>query len=696
MWSLKKSADGATQDWSILRGLMTCLVFLTGSCCAVLQGQIFTDVTVLAGIDHVQATSAAFTGLPSSRFLTGGVATGDFDGDGLTDLVFTRLRETDLFYKNLGDGTFQQLSLTAGFTESTLTNGIASGDIDNDGDLDLYLTGASGATRNYLYLNDGNGFFSDAGTTQTVALANGVARNGQGVSFGDYNNDGYLDLVTADWGNPVANSQSRLFKNRGGTEAGLFDDVTTLAGIDVYRKADAERFSPRLVDLDRDGHLDLPIASDFETSQLFWSNGDGTFTDGTLSSGVGTDYNGMGSTFGDYDGDGDLDWFITNITAPPEFPFGFGGWNRLYRNDGNRQFTDVTQEAGVRDSRWSWGTSFFDYDNDGDLDLIATNGYNGPGFTDDRTYLWRNDDGVFTDISEAAGIVDTGQGRGLAHLDYDDDGDLDIVIVNNKAQPILYRNDGGNANDYLRLELEGTLSNRDAIGAFITVTPDLDAPEKRMVWEIDGGSSFLSQNERIAHFGLGQSDGVVDLVTIEWTSGIVQHLRSLEANQKVAVLESEAVLLSGDVDFNGLLDAKDIDWLRKAIEQPALYLSLFALDPSEIADLNDDGNLNLADVDHLLQEIMGTDYGDLNLDGLIDQFDFSLWKQHFGLAGAGFAGGDVDGDGDTDGRDYLYLQLAMGGNAQVNSASRAVPEATCVSLLLLAIACWSISPARRF
>ncbi|MCA9185553.1 MAG: VCBS repeat-containing protein, partial [Planctomycetales bacterium] len=138
------------------------------------------------------------------------------------------------------------------------------------------------------------------------------------------------------------------------------------------------------------------------------------------------------------DGDGDLDWFITNITADPtQPPTGFGGWNRLYRNDGNRQFTDVTQAAGVRDSRWSWGTTFFDYDNDGDVDLIATNGYNGTGWIDDRTFLWNNDGGAYADVSDAAGVTDRLQGRGLAHLDYDRDGDLDL-FVGGYAVPGMY------------------------------------------------------------------------------------------------------------------------------------------------------------------------------------------------------------------------------------------------------------------
>ncbi|MEZ6190690.1 MAG: FG-GAP-like repeat-containing protein [Phycisphaerales bacterium] len=519
----------------------------------------FTDVTAAAGINHVQSTPAANAGLNGTYFMAGGVAAGDFDNDGLTDLVFTRLGDTDILYKNLGNGTFSPMTAAAGFTTATRTNGVVSGDIDNDGDLDLYMTGAAGLGRNYLYLNNGSGVFTDVSSGNPAALMNGAPRNGQGASFADYDNDGYLDLVTGDWGTPTATSQARLFRNLGASNPGMFEDVTVAAGINVYRNTTSFRYSPRFVDLDRDGHMDLTFASDFHTSQLFWNNGDGTFTDGTLPAGVGTDFNGMGTTFADYDGDGDLDWFITNITADPNIPSGFGGWNRLYRNNGDRTFTDVTQQAGVRDSRWSWGTTFFDADNDSDFDLIATNGFNGGGFDFDRTYFWQNDNGVFTDVSNASGITDTGQGRGLAHLDYDNDGDLDIVIINNEAAPILYRNDGGNAGDYLRIHVEGTDSNRDGIGAFIIVTPDLSQVHNQIVWEIDGGSSFLSQNEHTAHFGLGDSDGVVDLVTIYWPSGLVQELYNIAVNQVITVIEGQPLALPGDLDGDGFVGIADLN-----------------------------------------------------------------------------------------------------------------------------------------
>jgi len=528
---------------------------------------IFTDVTAAAGINHVHTFPELLEFLPGEAFFAGGAAAGDFDGDGLVDLVFPRLNDTDVLYRNRGDGTFEPRTSAAGFIFPTYTNGVVSGDVDSDGDLDLYMTSV-GYTRNYLYLNNGQGVFTDAGINHPTALNNNVLRSGQGASFGDYDNDGYLDLATGDWGNFVASSQSRLFHNLGAAQPGGFADVTVAAGIDVYRKNRTYRYAPRFVDLDRDGHLDLTFASDFETSQLFWNNGDGTFTDGTLPAGVGTDFNGMGSTFGDYDSDGDLDWFITNITNDPEHPGPFGGFNRLYRNDGNRHFTDVTLAAGVRDSRWSWGTTFFDYDNDGDLDLTATNGYNGAGWIDDQTFLWRNDNGVFTDVSTELGITDTGQGRGLIHLDYDADGDLDLLVVNNAAAPVLYRNDGGNDNHFLRISPQGTLSNRDGIGAWITVTPDLTDPDRQLVWEIDGGSSFVSQNERTAHFGLGPSADPVDLVTIRWPSGIVQRLYDVTVDQTLTVVEA-APALPGDYNEDGTVDAADYTNWRNHLDAPA-------------------------------------------------------------------------------------------------------------------------------
>ena len=580
---------------------IACLLLIALSPATSAQAQGFTEVTTSAGITHVHATAEIMADLPAPAFMAGGVAAGDFDGDGLTDMIFSRLNDTDIFYRNRGDGTFEPRTASAGFSTPTLTNGVSAGDIDNDGDLDVYMTTTDG-TRNYLYLNNGAGVFTDAGIGNVATHSNGVNRFGQGSSFGDYDGDGNLDLVTGAWGADVANDQSRVFRNLGGAQLGQFEDTSVATGTNVFRLAKAWRFTPRFLDLDRDGHQDLAIASDFRSSQLFWNNGDGTFIDGTEPANVGTDLNGMGSTFADYDGDGDLDWFITNITNSPDNPGAHGGWNRLYRNDGNRQFTDVTQEAGVRDSRWAWGTTFFDYDNDGDFDLIATNGWNGTGWSDDRTTLWRNDDGVFTDVSDSQGITDTLQGRGLAHLDYDNDGDLDIVVVNNEAAPVLYRNDNTVGN-FIRIDVEGTQSNRDGVGAWITVIPDLTNPSDKMVWEIDGGSSFLSRNEQTAHFGLGDHGGPVDQVSVVWPSGIVQKLYNLDLNQTHNIIETLDWQV-GDFNSDGAVDGMDYALWRETM--------------GSTSDLRADGNGN----------------------GSIDSGDYNVWHNTFGFSAAGTSSGD--------------------------------------------------------
>jgi hypothetical protein len=528
---------------------------------------VFTDVTASAGINHLQNLgNAPGAGL----FRTGGAAAGDFDNDGWVDLYVTRLNARDLLYKNMGDGTFQDVAVSAGLTASLPTNGPAWGDIDNDGDKDLYVT-SSGGTRFYLYVNNGNGTFSEQALDRGAAIE-GVFRYGQSATFGDYDGDGYLDIHTSDWGTEISLSTSRLLRNLGAANPGYFEDVTAAAGLDVFRPSrfqngstdsNAFRYTSTFTDLDRDGHPDLAIAADFLTSQIFWNNGDGTFSDGTAAAGVGTDEDGMGSAIGDYDGDGRLDWFVSALV---DVPGGFEphSGNRLYRNNGDRTFGDQTDAAGVRDSGWSWGTTFLDHDNDRDLDLFVTNGWDTA--TSDQSHLFQNDNGAFTDVSNAAGVTDTGLGRGLLSFDYDRDGDLDVFIVNHGAKPVLYRNDGGNENDWLRISLQGTASNRDGIGAFITVDPDASVVGDEMVREINAGSNFLSHNELTAHFGLGPDSQSIDSIMIEWPSGAVHSLSNVGGNQVLSLVEG---VTPGDFNGDGRVDGGDfLAWQRGESPDP--------------------------------------------------------------------------------------------------------------------------------
>ncbi|GAB4108886.1 MAG: CRTAC1 family protein [Phycisphaeraceae bacterium] len=519
---------------------------------------VFTQLPgTQTGVNHVQSVNQ----YADPRVMTGGAAAGDFDNDGWVDLFFTRIDGPDKLYKNLGNGTFQDVSASAGFTANLPTNGPAFGDIDNDGDLDLYVSAvvpqSATSNRYYLYINNGDGTFTEDAVTRSADITTAVPTSAMSIAFGDYDRDGYLDAMTSDWEVLASQSSSRLLRNQGAANPGHFTDVTAAAGLNVYPKAYSYRFSPRFTDLDRDGLPDIAIAADFITSQLFWNNGDGTFTDGTIPAGVGIDRSGMGSTIGDYDGDGDLDWYVTAIlngTYDPVNNPDFG--NKLYRNEGNRVFSEQAYQANVIPQGWWWGTSWLDYDNDGDLDLMATNGWPGPFNTDPTTLFRNNGDGTFTDVTAAEGITDTAQGRGLLTLDFDNDGDLDTVVINYNAEPVFYRNDSANGNAYLRVNTIGTASNRDGIGAKLILDPDSTITGDEQYREVDGGSNFLSQNEMTVHFGLGTHTGTIDNLTIQWPSGIVQQFFDLTPNQTFDAIEA---YLAGDLNGDGYVGIEDLN-----------------------------------------------------------------------------------------------------------------------------------------
>ena len=533
---------------------------------------LFMDDTEAAGLTYVQhevrapgdclfdnmtrETEAERRGtLCDAERMTGGAAAGDFDGDGSTDLIVTRLDGHDLLFRNRGDGTFEEVSEQVGLGRWNLqSNGAAWGDIDNDGDLDLFIT-TVGDTRHYLFINE-DGAFTEQGVERGVAVDTGDRRIGFSASFGDYDRDGFLDLHVTEWrpsqlvGEAVAGV--RLLRNLGTGSPGHFMDVTDTAGVrmeGVISQTQDEltegtfAFGSTFVDLDGDGWPELAVASDFGTSRLFWNNRDGTFTDGTLEARVGTAQNAMGTTFGDYDADGDLDWFVTSVFSfrsgsPGGAEQGTRDGNRLFRNEGDRRFTDATDAAGVRNGSWGWGAAFFDADNDGDLDLTMTNGMlMMPGYGADAMRYWENQGtGTFRSMSTLAGLDDVEDGKGLLVFDADNDGDLDVFVVNNASQPRFYRNESRGAGRWLRISLEGTISNRQGLGARVSVFAS-GLPEQ--IREMGVSSHFLGQSEGALHFGLSEAKSA-DIV-IRWpASGFVTTLNDIPADSWILVTEGVA------------------------------------------------------------------------------------------------------------------------------------------------------------
>ena len=534
------------------------LVCITGLLLALFSSTAhagFVDATSTAGVGYTQHVLMVqpncidpAPGCDGDR-LTGGAAVADVDQDGHPDLYVTRLDGHDLLFRNKGDGTFEDISAAAGLDAFDLqSSGAAFGDIDNDGDPDLYVTvfGVSGDSTNnrgYLFINNGGVFSEDALARGAAVTDTGGHRNFT-PTFGDYDRDGWLDLHTTEWFDPLGSGETRLLRNRGSAQPGFFDDVTVSSGASIPGVA---AFGSAFTDLDGDGWPDLAVVADFGTSQLLWNQGNGTFVNTTAASGVGTDENGMGSTFGDYDGDGDLDWFVTAIYDPAQTcEFLTCGWgysgNRLYRNDGGRSFVDVTDLAGVRNGHWGWGAAFFDYDNDADLDLVMTNGVDFPAAIADNPYnadpmrLWENDGtGSMSEVSASEGLGSTGPGKGLLVADYDSDGDLDLFIVNNGGSPHLYRNDLSNGNGWLRIRTEGQVSNREGRGARVRVQVAPGGPWQ--IREMGTSTHFLGQSENVAHFGLGPGSAPVAAVEVTWPSGLTSQRSNVDRNSTLLVRE---------------------------------------------------------------------------------------------------------------------------------------------------------------
>ncbi len=475
------------------------------------------------------------------ELFTGAAAVADVDGDGWLDVYLTRRDGPDRLLHNLGDGTFVDIAEASGLTLDVVTGAAAWLDVDRDDDLDLMLT-AIGTTRNFLMINDGSGHFSEEALARGAAVASDDVHVGTGIGVGDYDLDGWLDVFVADWRPDKelgsAADHNRLLRGVGAAAPGSFVDVTDTLPLDlaalapvVDAKAGVYGFAPAFVDLDDDGWPELTLTADFGTSRLLWNEG-GTFIERTWDSGVGTERNGMGSSFGDVDGDGDLDWFVSAIWAD-EFP-DLG--HRLYRNEGDRTFVDISDAHGIRDAGWGWGAALFDHDLDGDLDLAMAAGWPTLGYGIDPLRLWENTgEGLWPDRAPEYGIDIVGDGRGLVPFDYDRDGDLDLLVVGNLAPPHLFRNDVA-AGDWLVVRARGTQSNRGGIGARVELRLVEHAAPR--IARIGADTGLMGQAPAEAHFGFPPDDAAVFEVAVTFpASGKTRVVRDVPRNQVLVVEE---------------------------------------------------------------------------------------------------------------------------------------------------------------
>jgi len=479
----------------------------------------FTDVTTAAG-------------LATTGYTFGDPIWGDFDGDGNLDLfVDNHYNRGSYFYQNVGQGRFINILNTSGLRHAGDRHGSAWVDFNNDGLLDLSITkGAKGGQilgmkQDELYQNLGAAKFINVAPTAGVTNTFG---RGRGVAWGDYNNDGYTDLLLGNLQTSLA-----LLKNNGD---GTFTDVTTQAGL-----ANLEFIEAVFADYDNDGFPDI-FCTVAESNRppndtLFKNNGDGTFTKVTTQAGLLPLNNGRSVCWGDYNNDGYLDLFISRGTEDGALK------QTLYQNNGNGTFTDVSDQSGLGIIANNRAAAWGDYDNDGYLDLYVVNSGSDPQGKGPNYLFKNNHDGTFTNVAASEGVADAvvSRGRGCAWGDYDNDGYLDLFITNGEdntdfpqGPQFLFRNNG-NGNSWLEVRLIGTTSNRQGLGAKVTIQTGAQIQYR----ENNGASGhFLSQGAALLHFGLGTAT-VIDQVTIKWPSGTVQVLTNVSANQQLVVTEGQ-------------------------------------------------------------------------------------------------------------------------------------------------------------
>ncbi|MDN5204254.1 FG-GAP-like repeat-containing protein [Fulvivirgaceae bacterium BMA10] len=491
--------------------------------------QGFSNVSDEAGIKHTYQ---------DIHTMGGGLAFFDYNNDGYEDLYLTGGTDSDKLYKNNGDGTFTNVFSEVGLSKVAdfFTRGVIAGDINNDGYKDLFVTTDDGFS-NLLLLNNADGIF------ENISEAAGITEKAwsTSASFGDYNKDGLLDIYVCNYVEygedlPFDTNIERtipnfLYENQGNNK---FINRASSCGVLDRGAGLAVAFT----DVNADHNPDILIANDFgdtyAPNALFMNNSDNTFTNKAQQAKMNYGINGMGVAIGDYDKDGDFDYYITNMAD-----------NLLHnKNDDILGFREMSSGAkvGVPDLT-SWGTAFFDYDHDSNLDLLVVNGNLVPAPIPESTLLFKGTgENSFSDVSVDQNITNS-HGRGLAIGDYDNDGDIDfaISVIPENADDkdlltgaILQQNNNDYNGNWLKVKLEGVYSNKNGIGSKLK----LYVNNQLLMREIDGGSSYMSHNSTIAHFGLGDVQHM-DSLEVYWTGGTRQVIYNINPNQTLTIKEEK-------------------------------------------------------------------------------------------------------------------------------------------------------------
>lgn len=491
----------------------------------------FSDQTVSSGLVFTPSLDDSMAGVDMDI----GGTVGDFDNDGFPDVfLLGGGGVADALFINNGDGTFTDQAASWGVAVLHRGHAATAGDYDGDGRQDIFVTSSGDMSddprvgQHRLYRNNGNGTFSEVAGTAGVNETSTTALVTRGAAFGDYDLDGDLDLFVCTWMDAFQETDgNRLFENNGD---GTFSDATVAAGVMAL---DIHGFSPSFADMDGDLYPELLIAADYSSSRYFVNDTDGTFTDATSTSGTSEDNNGMGSAIGDLNNDGLFEWFVTSIyfnVSPPN------NGNYLYINQGGHLYQAV-QPIAVIDGGWGWGTAACDFDHDGFVDLAETNGWKDLEWEVESAYLYMNNgdpdaSGImtFTESHVTAGLMHTLQGRALLSLDYDRDGDMDLVITASNGSAYLFRNDiTGAGTHWLEVVLDTSGDPGVAPNGFGTRLVATTGSVSRSAY-VHGGASYLGRSQLVAHFGL-ENDAVIDQLDVYWGNGTTTTLTGLASDQ---------------------------------------------------------------------------------------------------------------------------------------------------------------------